>query len=147
MKRAGFTMIELIFVIVILGILAAVAIPKLAATRTDASVAKISTNAASLVAELGSFYTAQGTFEGKDTADITNIVLSTSQSSLADGDTITLPDDNNNTCITITFNDVADGNITVAADATTSNVCKGVEAATTSLQKTVVFGGSNVNWN
>jgi len=38
-KRA-FTMIELVFVIVVLGILAAVAIPKMAATRTDAEITK-----------------------------------------------------------------------------------------------------------
>jgi len=40
MKRFAFTMIELVFVIVVLGILAAVAIPRLAATRDDALIAK-----------------------------------------------------------------------------------------------------------
>ena len=40
MKRTAFTMIELVFVIVVLGILTAIAIPRLAATRDDAQIAK-----------------------------------------------------------------------------------------------------------
>lgn len=40
MRRTAFTMIELVFVIVILGILAAIAIPRFAATRDDAQIAK-----------------------------------------------------------------------------------------------------------
>ena len=40
-SKNAFTMIELIFVIVILGILAAVAIPKLAVTRNDAKIASL----------------------------------------------------------------------------------------------------------
>lgn len=40
MKNA-FTMIELVFVIVVLGILAGIAIPRLAATRDDATIAKM----------------------------------------------------------------------------------------------------------
>ncbi|MSN96025.1 prepilin-type N-terminal cleavage/methylation domain-containing protein [Campylobacter sp. FMV-PI01] len=47
MKKA-FTMIELIFVIVILGILAGIGIPKLAVTRDDAMIAKLRADIASI---------------------------------------------------------------------------------------------------
>lgn len=39
-SKNAFTMIELVFVIVVLGILASIAIPRLAATRTDADITK-----------------------------------------------------------------------------------------------------------
>ncbi|MCD6259762.1 MAG: type II secretion system protein [Helicobacteraceae bacterium] len=46
--KSGFTMIELVFVIVVLGILAAVAIPRFAATRVDAQISKGAADVASI---------------------------------------------------------------------------------------------------
>ena len=71
--RKGFTMIELIFVIVILGVLASVAIPRLAATRDDAEVAKAATNLTTAVSDITAYYTAKGKFESNAQSDFTKI--------------------------------------------------------------------------
>ena len=60
--KKGFTMIELIFVIVILGILASVAIPRLAATREDAEISAAVANLRTLVSDVTAYYTTKGEF-------------------------------------------------------------------------------------
>ena len=74
MKKA-FTMIELIFVIVIVGILAAVAMPKLAASRDDAEALACTSETGQLLNEIASMYAKVGnaTFKSTLVSDMTNI--------------------------------------------------------------------------
>lgn len=71
MKKA-FTMIELIFVIVIIGILAAIAIPRLSTTRDDAEVAKTAANLTTLINDVNSFYMSQDYIKDK-LRDMSNV--------------------------------------------------------------------------
>ena len=77
--KKGFTMIELIFVIVILGILASVAIPRLAATREDAEISTTIANLRTLVSEASSYYVVKGEFvigvDGVKWNEITKVPL------------------------------------------------------------------------
>ncbi len=71
--HSAFTMIELIFVIIILGVLAAVAIPKIAATRNDATAASLAMSTATCVNDAGGAYVMDGVFDisGSACVDVT----------------------------------------------------------------------------
>jgi general secretion pathway protein G len=56
MKKA-FTMMELIFVIVVLGILAAIAVPKLWGTRDDAIITKVRSDVSNIRSAIGNLHT------------------------------------------------------------------------------------------
>jgi len=71
--RKAFTMIELVFVIVILGILASVAIPKLAATRDDAKMAKMAQQISMATSEIQAMAFAKGKVDAPQ--DMSQVLL------------------------------------------------------------------------
>ena len=137
MKRAGFTMIELIFVIVILGILAAVAIPKLAATRSDAQVSKLATNIATAQSEVGSYVVASGNVDFSTGAPVFEAASNVLTNMIASGDvtvsndTVTFTDgqDTSADCVTLQVDDsnVSNVQIVTAHAAGASAICLGVQ--------------------
>ena len=150
MKRTGFTMIELIFVIVILGILAAVAIPKLSATRTDAKVSTYASDVATALSDMGSYYTAHGEFGL--VKDMTNVKFYQRNSANPAVDTnlsasssyIYFNDSTDNSCLS--FLGIKDGQIAIASESSTSSECEGLYRAVGNLIKTHSFGGSSVDY-
>ena len=149
MRRSGFTMIELIFVIVILGILAAVAIPKLTATRDDAKISKGASEIATAIQDIGAYYTAKGSFSTM--SDMTSVKFYTTSGGSTAADSTNLAGNTvyynvgSTGCISFAGTST-DGNLTVADLSGSTAVCQGIADATSNLQKTHVFGGSGITY-
>lgn len=73
MKKA-FTMVELIFIIVIIGILSAVALPKFSMTRDDALIAKNTEYIVGIMEEISSYIMAHGN-STDDLTEMSNILV------------------------------------------------------------------------
>ncbi len=145
MKRSGFTMVELIFVIVILGILASVAIPKLAATRDDAKISKAASEVSTLVSDLGAYYTGHGVFDS-NVSQMTNVKLTDTDANITNGATYVDPANTGQVCLNIQTSQT-DGNLTITNGASTTTFCKGVQKTVSDLVKVHQFGGSSIEFN
>lgn len=149
--KKGFTMIELIFVIVILGILAAVAIPRMTATRDDAQISKVAANLATLVADAGAYYTSQGNAKWRAAlwGNVTNVELQTAANNMTDANNTDIQTgvfmnvDTSTSCFNIVTTD--DGNMTVSDGAQIASViCAGAKQIAGDLVKTHTFGGVGI---
>ncbi len=132
MNKKAFTMVELIFVIVIIGILAYVAIPRLLATRDDAHVAKFLSAMSVSLSDFGSYYTASGSFGV--VKDMTRVKFDDPTKDLKNGGTIffmTKKGNGTEKCAKYVFTNT--GDITISSmNSATGEICK-------TLQRTYMF--------
>jgi general secretion pathway protein G len=118
-NRKAFTMIELIFVIVVIGILSAIAVPKFAATRDDAVIVRARDTVASLRSALSTLRQKnilKGTFDDVNGSALLNeIEYGLSSDWNVNGNTFTFTAPDGSACIFTINNNRLETNTTVCS--------------------------------
>jgi len=129
--KSAFTMVELVFIVVIIGILTTVALPKFTVSRNEAASTICIHEISQLVLELSGNYTKYGyvTFKTKQLSYLTNVKLGVSQKSgLSNQPTETMTDGkeliylcDGSEVVTMTWN-AKKSDLTIASKAISFNV-------------------------
>ena len=117
--KKGFSLIELIFAIVIIGIIATVAIPKLMSLNTKASVSTISQDTNAILSAIQSYYIVNNKIDKISDS----ISLNSSVWDISDKTVKYMINDKE--CIKITIND---SNINLAIDESSGKICEDIKS-------------------
>ncbi len=151
MKKA-FTMIELIFVIVIIGILASVALPRLSATRDDAKASILAKAIQSVKAEISSAILANNRVPTttSEMIKVSNTLRDLSNFILVNNKVIDIvdTDDNSSVCkrITIDDSDISNIKLTLTDGTGDTAICKGVKRLISDNNTSFTIAGNLVNY-
>ncbi len=121
--RPGWTLIELIFILIIIGILASVAIGKLSTTRDDAKLSTAVHNMSVCIVDAGAYYIATGL----DYSEAIHPIAC---------------DRKNRECYDIIYG--IDGDFNVTTNTTRKTYCYDIENVGGHLAKDYDFGGSRI---
>lgn len=129
--KKAFTVLELIFVIIILGILAAVALPKLSTSKDEAEVSKALSNLKTIVSDMSSYALKNNALTStrlmSNVSELENVDLS----SLNNTAEVNFKVGNDENCIKFVF--VSKSNVTImglSSNDTTKNLIENIAQAT-----------------
>jgi len=151
-SKSAFTMIELIFVIVIIGILASVAIPKLSATRDDAKVSVLATAIQTVKSEITTSILASNKIPttANELKNISNTISDLPQFVVVSDKTINITDtdDSSEVCKIITLDDSNSSNVQLILTngAGTSAICQGLKKLVPDNNIGFTIAGNIVNY-
>jgi general secretion pathway protein G len=148
--KKSFTMIELIFVIVILGIIGSIAVKKLNATRDDAKIAKLSMNLSTSLMEISTYAAAKG--ETDSNLSIMSAVIANlenggeADTSTADEAKIKVGEDNDCVIVRVKSGD-GEKNVSIDVDEDSSDtMCKTLQKVIKDQNYSMRISGKTIDY-